>query len=247
MAARSRGADVEMTPADPVPRLPTAKLARVQLADQVVGHLRSLIAEGALREGDRLPSETTLSRELEVSRSTVREALRVLGHLGLIETRQGSGSYVTGQPADVATSTEPATAAELFELFEFRLALESEIAQLAAQRRTPAQLQRILAALEKLHDAAEAGSSPEMSAADRDLHLSIAAASNNRYLHEVYETYQPTFATAADQLIGMQEPSHIRDLHDELVDAVSVKDVRAAAAAVRRTFDEIRMRLKLLT
>ncbi|MBB5140212.1 DNA-binding FadR family transcriptional regulator [Thermocatellispora tengchongensis] len=226
--------------------MPGAKLTRLQLADQVVERLRGLIADGALRQGDRLPSETELSRELGVGRSTVREALRVLAHLGLIETRKGSGSYVSGTPGPVSPGPSSAVAAaDLADLFEFRFALESEIAQLAAQRRTPGQLRRILQALENVHEAVAKGASAT-SVADVELHLAIAEAGNNRYLREVYESYQATFAAAADRLIGMQAPSHIRDVHDDLVEAIAVQDVRAAAAAVRRTFDEIRVRLRLL-
>lgn len=230
----------------PVTSFRPAQVARVQLADQVVERLRDFIVQGSIARGDRLPSEATLSHDFGVGRSTIREALKVLGHLGLIETRPGSGSYVTGSVHDGDRDIRPPSADELFELFEFRLALESEISQLAAQRRTPVQLAHILHDLEELHEVACGNEPGRLITADLRLHRSVAAASGNRHLMSIYEQYQPQFETGTIQLISMQESSHIGDVHDDLVDAIAAKDVRGAAAAVRRTFDEIRMRLKLL-
>jgi GntR family transcriptional repressor for pyruvate dehydrogenase complex len=221
------------------------QVVRVQLVDQVVEGIRSLISRGEIARGDRLPSEVALSEEFGVGRSTVREALRVLGHLGLIETRPGSGSYVSGEVRP-DTSIDRPSRESLFELFEFGLALETEIVQLAAERRTTPQLSQILSAAELLHQAASLNDPERMSLADSTLHHSIAVASNNRYLFSVYDQYQFEFAEASKQLIGMQDASHIGNVHDELVEAITVKNVRAASAAVRRTFDEIWTRLKLL-
>ena len=103
----------------------------------------------------------------------------------------------------------------------------------------------IVQALDAIHAAAEHGRTA-MGTADVHLHRSIAAAANNRYLQEVYEKYQPAFAASADRLIGMQATGHISDVHDDLVEAIALQDVRTAAAAVRRTYDEIRVRLRML-
>lgn len=221
-------------------------VTRIHLVDQVVDRLRESITRGKLAPGERLPPEATLSNEFGVGRSTVREALRILRHLGLITTHRGSGSYVHHDGGGQQPTASDPSPNDLPELIEFRETLENEIAELAAQRRTAAQLARILDALEDIHAAAAINDAVKLGEADARLHLSIAAACGNRYLHEIYVTYRPHFGLAATMLIDMQDSTHIGDVHDDLVDAIAARDVRAASAAVRRTFDEIKMRLKLL-
>ncbi|MTD56088.1 FadR/GntR family transcriptional regulator [Amycolatopsis pithecellobii] len=224
---------------------PAPEFRRPQLADQVVGRLRALIAQGALAQGERLPSEAALSRELGVSRSTVREALKMLSHLGLVQTRAGSGSYVTGHLQEHLPSVM--SGEELGELFEFRFILESQIAPLTAERRSTGQLAEVLYRLEQLHVAAAADDPDRLVEADLSFHHGVAAACGNRFLIASYSHHQPAFEKGTRALIGMQSSTHIADVHDELAEAIVAKDAGAAATAVRRTFDEIRMRLSLLT
>lgn len=227
------------------PPAAVSEFRRPQLADQVVGRLRALIAQGGLAQGQRLPSEAAIGREFGVGRSTVREALKTLSHLGLIETRAGSGSYVTGHlrghPPSVMSGEE------LGELFEFRFILESKIAPLTAERRSTGQLAEVLYRLEQLQVAAAAEDPDLLVEADLSFHRSVATACGNRFLIATYSHNQPAFEKGTRVLIGMQSSTHIGDVHDELAEAIVAKDTGGAVSAVRRTFDEIRMRLPLLT
>jgi DNA-binding FadR family transcriptional regulator len=74
---------------------PLPKVPRTSLVDEVIAAMRAMLSEDAWSPGTKLPSEQQLGRELGVGRSTVREALRVLEHLGLVESRSGLGTYVT--------------------------------------------------------------------------------------------------------------------------------------------------------
>ncbi|MGP3534100.1 FadR/GntR family transcriptional regulator [Microbacterium sp. RD1] len=219
-------------------------IRRPQLADQVVGRLRALIAQGAVAPGERLPPEATLAREFGVGRSTIREALRMLNHLGLVKTRAGSGSYVTGQLPGHPPST--LSSDELQELFEFRFILESRIAAMAAEHRSTGQLAEILFRLEQIHLAAEGEDRDQAVGAIWSFHQSVAAASGNRFLTEAYRQHQPLFEEGTIVLLGMQPAMHVADVHDELARAIVAKDPGSATTAVRRTFDEIRMRVALL-
>jgi GntR family transcriptional repressor for pyruvate dehydrogenase complex len=78
----------------------------VRLFEQAVDQIKELIMEGELQPGDKLPSETHLSRELDVSRSSIREALRALESQGIIEVRSGAGAYVTLQPFSFSSVRE---------------------------------------------------------------------------------------------------------------------------------------------
>ncbi|HEV7179203.1 MAG TPA: GntR family transcriptional regulator, partial [Candidatus Baltobacteraceae bacterium] len=97
--------------------------------------VRALIAAGTYGIGDRLPPETELCALFDVGRSTLREAMRVLASRGIVDVRHGEGTFV-GARALRETFEERLERAQLADLFEARLALESPLAELAAARRS---------------------------------------------------------------------------------------------------------------
>ncbi len=154
-----------------------------KISDAIVEQLESLILEGTLKPGEKLPPERELAQRLDVSRPSLREALQKLETLGLVETRQGGGSYVAAVLAPTLTDPlvnlfqrHPET---VYDLLEFRQALEGIAAYYASTRATEADreiLQRRFAAMEESHRRQD----PVAEAvADADLHLSIAEAAHN--------------------------------------------------------------------
>ena len=124
----------------------------IKLSDQVASALEAEIREGRIQAGDKLPTEAALAQQFEVSRTVVREALQHLQASGLVETFQGRGSYVLAIPLDTADGplADVRTRADLTDLIEFRIGMESEAAALAAERRTPTQLTALQRALDHL-------------------------------------------------------------------------------------------------
>src|SRR5947209_6417913 len=105
------------------------------------------ITTSGLKVGDRLPTERVLSQQLGVSRTVVREAVKMLAALGIVRTHQGSGLYVKSEPhpfasavIDVSMSVDPK---DVLSLFEFRCTLEVQTARLAAERITPKELRML--------------------------------------------------------------------------------------------------------
>src|SRR5437867_12526511 len=136
---------------DPAVELGPIKSTRIY--EEIVRQVKQLIAEGRFKSGDRLPPERELAEKFVVSRTSVREALRALESLGLIDIRPGEGTFVrevsidalVGPLALLMTTQREA----IGELFEARRVLEPALAALAARRATPggAQgLERILEA-----------------------------------------------------------------------------------------------------
>ncbi|MFT3814070.1 MAG: transcriptional regulator GlcC [Acidovorax sp.] len=158
-----------------------------QIADVVAERIERLIVEGVLKPGQALPSERGLSARLDVSRSAVREGLKVLRTRGIIDTAQGSGSFVatlTGRPAISPMlhllGSQPRT---LYDIFEVREMLESESARLAALRGTQADFALITRRYEDMA-AANAGRADASTHARLDyaFHLAICEASHNPVL-----------------------------------------------------------------
>lgn len=145
-------------------------------------HLRAQIADGVLPTGQKLPSEAQLIAEHGVSRTVVREALGRLQAEGLIHTRRGAGSYALTPPSETTTpATRPVrTPEERLQLIEFRLAVETEGAALAAERRNEAQLAALRTELESF-SAAERNPAQAMRH-DFRFHRLLAEASGNPFL-----------------------------------------------------------------
>ncbi|MDR1827411.1 MAG: FadR family transcriptional regulator [Methylobacteriaceae bacterium] len=156
--------------------------------DSVFESLCDLIAAGSLLTGQRLPPERKLALMLGVSRASVREALRTLDSLGLIETRSGSGSYLIGNAASFSkyfVRRQTARSFELRDMLEARICLECEVVSLAARRITDEgkeALKALIDHMEKLED------SETFLNADFAFHELIARISTNFFLLEMLKS-----------------------------------------------------------
>lgn len=159
--------------------------------ESVVRQIADSIRSGQIGGGERLPTERELSLAFGVSRGVVREAIKVLGALGLVEVRQGSGIYVLSSVPTITRaftlSVSPNTES-VERLFEFRRTLEVESATLAALRRSDAELEQIVAACEASDRAVEADDFPAFGMSDNAFHVAIARASGNPYFEVAVAT-----------------------------------------------------------
>lgn len=125
----------------------TTSSHRTRSYNQLSERLRQFMAEGRFSDGDKLPAERTLAETFGVSRSSIRDAIRNLAERGLLESRQGDGTYVRNPDMEPLAGAILQVVHEEGLLFdqvsEFRMALEPTIAALAATRRSPEQLDRL--------------------------------------------------------------------------------------------------------
>src|SRR5215475_4210004 len=140
-------------PAKPGREMGIEPVKSIRIYEEIVRQIKSMIAEGRLKSGDQLPPERDLAEKFVVSRTSVREALRALESLGLIEIRAGEGTFV--REVSVEALIEPLALVMLSqreaigELFEARRLLEPAIAALAAERSTPDELHEMERILEE--------------------------------------------------------------------------------------------------
>lgn len=166
---------------------PPAAGRATSLSQRVVEGISERIKSGALKPGERVPTEPVLMQEFGVSRSVVREAISRLQAGGVLRTHQGVGSFVLAPKVEASPLVQPPTAAlklqQKLSMLELRLSLEPEAAALAAQRRTPEQL----AAMERaLDDFDVQHSIGELTAeADFRFHEALAEATGNEYFVHV--------------------------------------------------------------
>lgn len=201
-----------------------------QIADQLLG----LIAAGEYRPGDRLPPERTLSEQLRVSRSSVREALIAMEVEGRVEIRVGAGVFVVDQPAPVVPSTEVGP----FELLQARLLVEPQAAALAARHATAEQRDRMARAWNDMA-ACEASNDLTGLAHDRQFHVVIGEASGNSALALMVQTLWeqrvgPLYVTLERHFHSGPIWEKAQDEHRAILDAIVARQPGAARRAMRR-------------
>jgi DNA-binding FadR family transcriptional regulator len=205
----------------------------------VVEFLAERIRVGAYRPGERLPVEVEVQAALGVSRMVVREAISRLRAIGMVETRQGSGSFVCEPRSTGGFELDPAaTIADVGAMLELRMSLETEAAALAAQRRSDADLVRMRRALDDMETALALGG--DRAGPDEAFHLAIAGATDNRFFEQAYR--ESRVVTVAGRLVELgaaalaaarTSPRDALREHRSIFDAIRSGDGESARAAMR--------------
>lgn len=230
----------------------------VSLAAKISSALRRDLSEGVFRPGDRLPSESELTREYSVSRTVVREAIAILRADGLVEARKGAGVFaVKVKPAKELPFNDLAVGriSSVIELLELRTVFEVESAGLAASRRSAVQVEAIVDAHRRVGDCLAAGLPTRD--ADFEFHLAIAQATQNRRFPEFLQLIR-TGIIPRGELQGAAPGSrpkdynlHLQEEHARIVDAIIEGDADGArqymAAHLRGSLERYKVLLRSRT
>lgn len=172
-----------------------AKDARTSASGETINHIKTMITSGAFPPGTKLPTERDLAVRLGVSRNTLREAIRALTLAGMLEARQGDGTYVTALSPGMLLDTfamlvELSPDATVLDMLEVRRVLESAATAQAAARITDRQLDELAACLEEMrHDPQSGdGSVDDVVRADARFHAVVAEAAGNPVLAALVES-----------------------------------------------------------
>ncbi|MFD9859068.1 FadR/GntR family transcriptional regulator [Streptomyces alboflavus] len=215
--------------------MPLRSTARTNLVDLVIAQMESLISDGEWPVGTKIPAEPLLVEQLAVGRNTVREAVRALVHTGMLEPRQGDGTYVRASSDFGAAVQRRVRKASVLEAYEVRASLERDAARYAAERRTPEDLAALRAALDERGRAWESGDTEAFVDADMTFHRAVAAAAHNAVLAELYGHLSDAMRTTVKAVIGAAVPDSVRhqiDAHSAIVDAIEARDPATAEAVV---------------
>ncbi|MFD9815760.1 FadR/GntR family transcriptional regulator [Streptomyces sp. NPDC059080] len=210
--------------------MPLTSPRRSALADQVIAQLRAQITSGEWPVGARIPTEPELVEQLGVARNTVREAVRALAHNGLLDIRQGSGTYVVATSELAGVMNRRFADADPGDIAEVRSALEASAARLAARHRTAHDLRQLDALLERRERAWESGAADAFVEADATLHMAVVAASHNDVLAEIYADLGGVLRDFLRADVGEELRPESRMDHARLVAAIREGDDERAAA-----------------
>lgn len=209
-------------------------MSKQRLYEQVLDRLRAYVAEGGLGAGDRLPTERDLAARLGVSRASVKQAIVVLEVQGLVEVRHGGGTYLVRDSLDVEPVERMVERRRrLPDVLEAREALETKLAELAAERRTEEDLAAMRSAL--THMAKEIDDNRHGVEGDRLFHAAVTAAAHSSILAEFMRSIADQIAESrTESLRQPHRPARSLAQHQAILDAIAEGRPGAAAAAMRR-------------
>lgn len=203
------------------------------VSDRLSERLEQLIFSGRIPVGERLPTERALATMLQVSRSSVREALRELQLKGLVDRRQGRGTTVVEHDRSPITELIGLLKPEqrqLREILDFRMAIEPPIAARAAERVTHTELSRLTKTLARFDDASTASAHAELDVA---FHLLVARATHNPLLVRVTEVSAEWMASSrASTLMTTKRRLASKAGHNRILTALRAADPAAAEKAM---------------
>jgi GntR family transcriptional repressor for pyruvate dehydrogenase complex len=164
-------------------------IKNTKVYEQVIDQIKDMIKDGTMKKGDQLPSERALVEQLQVSRASIREALRALEVIGLIECKQGEGNYIKTsfednllEPLAIMYTLEGSNPKEIWEL---RKIMEVEAAGLAAKRITEGQLKQLKELLLSFDDNEDETYNAEV---DKQFHYKLAECSGNILIYNILKT-----------------------------------------------------------
>ncbi|QIG47379.1 FadR family transcriptional regulator [Nordella sp. HKS 07] len=214
-----------------------APIERVSVAEQVARNLLDLIRTGSVRPGQQLPTERELAATLQVSRPSVREAVRGLQILGVLKARQGGGLFVTSlKAAEILAPLQMliTLSADNFEaLHESRVVVEGAIGRLLAQKITAATIARLRKMIEIQRGLT--GNPVAFRVSDIEFHRTLGAGLDNPFLERISESLYVLgfeYRKIAWETPGVLARS-VKD-HEEIVAALEAKDSERTAAAMVR-------------
>jgi DNA-binding FadR family transcriptional regulator len=220
-------------------------IRRHPLAEQAAEEILRRVGSGEWPLGHKLPGETTLAAQLGVGRSTIREAVRELAGKRVLESRQGAGVFVIGAQA-VEDWDQVLRRADITDVLEGRLAIETEAARLAANRRTPSDLRTLRLALDARESAAREESDENYVEADLVFHRAVVTAAHNAVLTELFDTFAPRVRRTMLDMLRLDRPQGKHravadhDAHAAVVFAIRDRDPEKAAMRARSHLSGIR-------
>jgi len=217
-------------------------IKKTRIHEEVVTQIHELIREGRLKAGDQLPSERELAETFQVSRASVREALRALETHGLIISRTGMGNFIADLPVESLVAplakllTEEKNA--LADIFELRKLIEPQIASMAAERATVKDIERMKRLLDKQSEQVQRGATGVD--ADTEFHFAIGQATQNHAIEKLVSGLLDVLSHSREeslQTAGRRQASI--DSHLAIVAAIEKHDEAKAREAMRYHIEQV--------
>lgn len=223
-------------------------IKNTKVYEQVIEQIEGMITNGILKKGDRLPSERELVEQLGISRASIREALRSLEIIGLIESKQGEGNFIRENFDN--TLFEPLSImfmlndCKIEEIFELRKVIEIETAALAAKKITTEEINKLQMLVDNMKTSED---EDERVKDDAKFHYTIAKASGNFLILSILNTVSSLMDSfikdARKNIINNQLKDSIDNEHEEILNALKTHNPDKASESMRKHMNLINKNL----
>lgn len=223
-------------------------IKNTKVYEQVIEQIEGMITNGVLKKGDRLPSERELVEQLGISRASIREALRSLEIIGLIESKQGEGNFIRENFDN--TLFEPLSImfmlndCKIEEIFELRKVIEIETAALAAKKIATEEIKELQMLVDNMKTSED---EDERVKYDAKFHYTIAKASGNFLILSILNTVSSLMDSfikdARKNIINNQLKDSIDNEHEEILNALKAHNPHKASESMRKHMDLINKNL----
>ncbi len=228
--------------------MPVDSLKSVRLSERVCEALKKIILEENIKAGDKFYSENQLVQKLQVSRSSIREAVRILEATGWVRVEHGKGIFIANHPYqgfDAFREWLRTNGKDILEHFEVRLLIDPKAASYAALRATPEDIAILDEICKKFCQQTDTATTEQMIKLDEQFHAAIAKSTKNRTLAVLMKTM--TKVLPEGWISSLHIPGRIKktiDEHKRVVDAIKAREPRLAEQAMvdhlTRALEEIK-------
>jgi DNA-binding FadR family transcriptional regulator len=218
-------------------------LKRKPISAEILNMVTDNILAGNLKPGDKLPTEFELAESLGVGRNSVREAIKMLHSLGVVEVKMGAGTFITRsmngsilEPLILSLAFEQGTSRELVDL---RLMIEIGAAKLAIEAASDEEIERLEAANEKLREAAaeKNADSNYLREADLNIHYTLFEITKNRFLTKIGKAIYRLFFASIEKTVEI-DPYRAYQNHKLYIDAIKARDKQLVGKRIREALAE---------
>lgn len=213
-------------------------LKKQRLSEMVVNSIKEMIKERNFKPGDKLPSEHEMMKKLQVSRSSIREAVRILEVTGILSVKQGKGIFVADKIQEGIENMNnwfEENKESLYEHFEIRLMIEPHVCELAAKKCDRKMLESMNKTFDDFLKCKENNDIQGMINFDAKMHHLIAKCTKNRTLEIIMKTMADILTEG--WITSLHTPGRIESTieeHREVLDAISKGDSKAAGEAMKK-------------
>ncbi|MDY0362699.1 MAG: FadR/GntR family transcriptional regulator [Desulforegulaceae bacterium] len=219
-----------------------------KIYEKIASEIESLISSKILKPGDKIPAERKLAKDFNVSRNTIREAVKILAEKQAVFTKTGSGTFVSQNAAQtISKALEDSFGKRkkrLNEIIELRQIIEPGTAALAAEKITQKQIEKLVEIIQEQEK--NSGSKLTFGKLDELFHKTIAKASSNSVILSLYDKFTDIISeTRVENLISSERIKNSIILHKKLLDAIKNKDSKKAFELMEEHMKEIKESLKI--
>ncbi len=213
------------------------KPIKTTVVDTAIGQITDMIVSGRFNMGEKLPSEFELMKELQVSRNSLREAMKMLEVMGVVDIRRGDGTYICNEISpsflDSIVYSILFERASTLEIVELRQALDEMVMSVAINKITAQELEHLIELIDQMKACLDSGDFSKAASLDFDFHMFLTQCTGNAFIYKIVAGVYKLFAPSMERNLTSIELYAMADTHHlEMVRCLKEKDIASVHSVI---------------